>query len=69
MCIPSHLFLSKCYLAACVRIYVQVPNLMIRFGAAPEAQERLYLPAVRPLTQSPNLGVPQKLHFLVSHVF
>lgn len=41
--------LSKCYLAGCIRIHFQVPNVMDRFGAAPEAQECLHLPAARPV--------------------
>lgn len=55
--------LSKCYLAAWIRIYFQVPNVMVRSGAAPEAQECLHLPAARPLFYSPNLGVPKEPHF------
>lgn len=44
-------------------IYFWVPNLMIRFGAALEARDCLYLPVARPLILSPNLGVPKELHF------
>lgn len=64
-CMQLHRFGSNYYLDACSRFSFQACNLMVRFGANLEAQDRLYLLVQSRLIESPNLGVPQRIAVFV----